>query len=68
MKDTVYYKLCMLANDMQTKIRNNGVDVVDGQIPIGAIRTSTLEAYLEELDNIITQMESEFIKEEIDNS
>ena len=65
MKD-IYHKLSMLANAMETKVRNNG-GIIEGGIPIGAIRTSTLESYLEEIYEILHDMEVEGIKYHIEN-
>lgn len=68
MNPEIYRRLSMLANAMQTKVLNNSVEEIKGIIPLGAIKTSTLESYLDDLYEILADIEAEAIKYHIENS
>lgn len=68
MNPEIYRRLSILANAMQTKVLNNSVKEIKGFIPIGAIKTSTLESYLDELYEILSDIECEGIKQHIEKS
>lgn len=68
MNPEIYRQLSMLANAMQTKVLNNSVEDIKGPIPLGAIKTATLESYLDELYEILADIEAECIKDHIEKS